>query len=59
MTSLLTRSRPPRPASDPAPARPVRRPRGGGTYWLFLVPGMTLFMLIIGGPLLIAYPVAD
>jgi raffinose/stachyose/melibiose transport system permease protein len=51
MTSLLTRSQPTGPASDAAPARPVHRPRTRGTYWLFLVPGMTLFLLIIGGPL--------
>ncbi|GIF66134.1 ABC transporter permease [Asanoa ishikariensis] len=40
-----------RPAAPAAP-KPPKRKRSGAGYWLYLLPGALLFLVVIGGPLI-------
>ncbi|MEV1333824.1 sugar ABC transporter permease [Micromonospora costi] len=42
---------PKRPATRPQPTASRRKRRGGAGYWIYLLPGAVLFLLVIGAPL--------
>lgn len=52
MALTQTSAGPQRPATRPEPVRARRKRRdGGAAYWLYLLPGAILFVLVIGVPL--------